>query len=302
MNRVKNIWILPIRRLRFKMENGRLVYLLESQSRNDLPKKYYEDEVIDLVFYPDADREKCISPLTELSKTFKMSIVLRDYASQHFNNGGMPLGVVSGENLTSAKAIDRAASQIHKAIRNAWRKAAGILFMPPGNTFTLNSGHTPESNQMIESRRFEIEEAARIWSISPIFLQDLTKSTYSNTEQAMRQLETLTLRSWDVQIEQEIDLKCFGRDNTNNLFCKFDLGDLTRGDTKTRTESQAKMVQSALRTPNEVRAMDDFPPIEGGDQLVIQTNMKPVAQIGDVVEPTTEPGNNQYIEEPADED
>ena len=83
-------------------------------------------------------------------------------------------------------------------------------------------------------------------------------------------------------IEMELNGKLFGARNTSN-FVEFDLGGLLRGDLTTRTEAFVKAIQAGLLTPNEARAMENRPPIEGGDEAFIQgasITLKTAAQGG----------------------
>jgi len=124
-------------------------------------------------------------------------------------------------------------------------------------------------------QRFSIEQIARIYSLPPIFLQDLTHGTYSNTEQQDLHFVKHTVKRWVEQTEAELNLKLFGRGSP--FFVEFDLDGLMRGDLKTRMEAHSTAIQNGIKTPNEVRAIENLPPMEGGDQLFIQGATVPLA-------------------------
>ena len=145
----------------------------------------------------------------------------------------------------------------------------------------LPSGHelkpigvSPNDMQLLELQQFCIEQIARIYSLPPVFLQDLSKGTYSNVEQQDLHFVKHTLRRWIEQFEQEMNLKLFGR--TSDLQIRFNVDSLLRGDLKTRMEAHAVSIQNGIRTPNEVRDMEELEPRENGDDLLIQGATVPI--------------------------
>jgi HK97 family phage portal protein len=130
-------------------------------------------------------------------------------------------------------------------------------------------GANPEDAQMIETQKFMVQQIARIYSLPPVFLQDLSTGTFSNTEQQDLHFVKHTVKRWIEQIEQEINLKLYGW-QANGVFVQFDLDGLLRGDFKTRMDGLASGVQNGLLTPNEGRREQNLPPKAGGDELLIQ--------------------------------
>jgi len=100
-------------------------------------------------------------------------------------------------------------------------------------------------------------------------LQDLSNGTYSNSEQQDLHFVKHTLKRWIEQIEQELNLKLFGRGN-NSRFVEFNVDGLLRGDFKTRMEGYAIGIQNALLKPNEARRAENRPDDSEGDELLIQ--------------------------------
>jgi HK97 family phage portal protein len=124
---------------------------------------------------------------------------------------------------------------------------------------------------------------ARIYSLPPVFLQDLTNGTFSNTEQQDLHFVKHTIRRWVEQTEAELNLKLFGR--KTNLYVEFNVDGLLRGDLKTRMEAHATSIQNAIRTPNEVRDIENMPKMDNGDDLMIQGATVPIGTQGqDVIQ------------------
>ena len=164
----------------------------------------------------------------------------------------------------SARALD----QVSEVISQAAAKAKQVVMIPPG--YKLNPiGFDPDKGQMNDARRFQIEEIGRILGLPPVFLQDLTHGTFTNSEQQDLHLVKHTLTQWTMAHEQELNLKVFGRGNTKN-YVKYNIDGLLRGDFITRMQGMAQGVQNALLTPNEGRALDNRPALSGGDDLLIQ--------------------------------
>ena len=128
-------------------------------------------------------------------------------------------------------------------------------------------GLSPENMQLIELQRFSIEQIARIYSLPPVFLQDLTHGTFSNTEQQDLHFVKHTVKRWVEQFEQEMNLKFFGRGS--DFYVEFNVDGLLRGDLKSRMEAYAVSIQNAIRTPDEIRAIENLPAM-GATELLIQ--------------------------------
>ena len=140
-------------------------------------------------------------------------------------------------------------------------------------------GFSPEQMQLLELQQFCIEQIARIHSLPPVFLQDLSDGTYSNTEQQDLHFVKHTLRRWIEQSEQEMNLRLFGRDSDFEV--RFNVDSLLRGDLKTRMEAHATAIQNGIKTPNEVREKEGMEPLPGGDDLMIQGATVPIESQGE---------------------
>lgn len=128
--------------------------------------------------------------------------------------------------------------------------------------------------QLIELQRFSIEQIARIYSLPPAFLQDLTNGTFSNTEQQDLQFVKHTLKRWIEQTEQQMNLKLFGR--TSRTYVEFNVDGLLRGDIKTRMEAHAHAIQNGIYTPAHAAKKENAPHHEEADQIMIQGGTVPI--------------------------
>jgi len=262
--RVLNIWPLEPSKTTIRLVGGRKLY---DYRDGDRTYTYEASEVIDIPFMLKADRYSHRSPIMSNADVIGLAQAATRYGSKFFRNGGVPPFVIEGP-FQSPAALERASDDLGDAVRRASKESRLALTLPAGHTIK-QLGSDPEKSQLVELQRFLIEQVARIYSMPPTFLQDLTHGTFSNTEQQDLHFAKHTLRRWIQQFEQELNLKLFGR-SSNSLFVEFNVDGLLRGDFKTRMEGYAQGVQNAILTPNEARRRENLPDVEGGDRLQIQ--------------------------------
>ncbi|MCF6304419.1 MAG: phage portal protein [Rhodobacteraceae bacterium] len=247
-----------------KRIGSRKVYEVKQADRTKIT--YAAKEVIDIPFMLRSDGIKHRSPIFTHKRAVSQAIEAAKYGAKAFANGGVPPLVATGP-FVSGVGAQRASDDIAKAMHEANTDGRNILTMPTGHDLKA-IGFSAKDIQMIESQRFSIEEVARIYSLPPIFLQDLTNGTFSNSEQQDLHLVKHTIRRWVEQTEQELNLKLFGRDA--DFYVKFNVDALLRGDFASRMDGMGKAIQNGLLTPNEGRALDERPALDGGNNLMIQ--------------------------------
>lgn len=273
--RVVNLFPLDMQRLSIKKQSGRTYYEYREEGQRAIT--YRADEVIDIAFMLESDMVTHISPFTRCADAIAMAIAATKYGSKVFNNGGVPPLVLQGPFQSAAGAM-RASDDIRDAMaRGAQEGERNVLAMPLGHELKP-VGLDAEKMQLIELKRFSVEEIARIYSLPPVFLQDLTHGTFSNTEQQDLHFVKHTLKRWIEQAEQEMNLKLFGRGS--NMYVEFNVDGLLRGDFKTRMEGHALAIQAGIEMPNEARELENKPRVEGGDRLFIQGANVPITEAG----------------------
>lgn len=241
-------------------------------------KTYQSKDIIDIPFMLKADGTTVRGPILTNQQAISMIIAASDYGSKAFQSGGIPPAVLQGP-FQSGAGAQRAADDIHRAMEKASQDNKPLVAMPTGHELKV-LGFNSSEMQLLELQRFSIEQVARIYQLPPVFLQDLTHGTYSNTEQQDLAFVKHTLNRWVSQFEAELNLKLFGRENKENLYCKFNLDGLLRGDLKSRMEAHATAINTGIRTPNEVRKKENLPAMDEGNQLMIQGATVPIASQG----------------------
>jgi HK97 family phage portal protein len=247
-------------------------------------KPYAANEIIDVPFMLKADGLSHYSPIVHCAETIQISLAMRRYGAKFFAGGGVPPLGLYGPLPVGPEAMKRAMADVQRAIDAARDSSVPIVQLPPG--YELKPiGFDPEKGQMTDARRFEVEEIARIYNLPPVFLQDLTHGTFSNTEQQDLQLVKHLVAHWAQALEQEMNLK-FGK---KNIYVEHNLDGLMRGDLLSRMQAHGQAVQNSIRTPNEVRELENLSPKPGGDDLMIQGATIPLKNSGQQQEPGTPP-------------
>jgi HK97 family phage portal protein len=262
------IWPIDPSKASIHRRNQRIVYEFEG-------KVYESGDVIDIAFMQKPNMLDHYGPIMLAEKAIQLALSMNDYASGFFAGGGVPPLALVGPLPQGREAMQRAMGDIHRAIEAAKESSKPIFPMPPGHELKP-VGFDPEKGQMTDARSFQVIEIARAYQMPPIFLQDLSNGTYSNTEQQDLFLVKHLIGQWAQALEGELNLKLFGRDN-NRRFVEHNLDGLMRGDFVSRMSGMATAIQNGVLTPNEGRALDNRQPKEGGDRLLIQGATVPLA-------------------------
>lgn len=239
---------------------------------------YSAGDVIDLAFLRKPDMVNHYRPLQTCRAALRQDLNAQKYANTVFGKNGVPPYTLKGA-FQGAKAAAAAAADVLKVARRTAEEGKAIMPLPSGVELQ-RLGTDPDKMQLTDARRFGVEQAARIYQLPPMFLQDLSKGTFANTEQQDLHLVKHTLRRWVKKFEAELTLKLFGRGSKR--YVKMNLDGLLRGDFKARIEGLAKAVQNAIMTPNEARALEDREPMPGGDSLMIQGATVPIELAGNL--------------------
>lgn len=260
---IENIWPMNPAKVTIKRIGWQRVYRIDG-------KEYPSSDVIDLAFMLKADQLSHYGPIAMAGKAIQLALAMNDYASQFFAGGGVPPLALTGPLAEGADGLKRSMTDIHRAIEHAKKSSKNIFPIPPG--YDLKQvGYDPAKGQMTDARRFQIEEIARTYQLPPVFLQDLSRATFSNVEQQDLHLVKHLIGQWAAALEGEMNLKLFGRSRSSR-YVEHNLDGLMRGDFKSRIEGIARAIQTAQMTPDEARALENRPkhPNPAAGELLIQ--------------------------------
>ena len=253
------------------LENGYPSKVYRSKSAS-----YQASEILDLTFMVKSNQLDIRGPIATNRDIIALAIASSRYGAKAFQSGGIPPAVLQGP-FNSGASASRASEDVANATAKLAQEGRPIMALPLGHELK-SIGFSPDQMQLLDLQQFCIEQIARIYSLPPVFLQDLSKGTYSNVEQQDLHFVKHTLRRWIEQFEQEMNLKLFGR--ASDFSVRFNVDSLLRGDLKTRMEAHSQAVQNGIKTPNEVRAQEGLEPLPGGDDLMIQGATVPITLQG----------------------
>ena len=141
---------------------------------------------------------------------------------------------------------------------------------------------SPQDIELLASRRFQLEEICRWFGVPSVMVNDTSGSTTwgSGIEQIVSGFYKLNLRPYLERFESSIQANLFTELEDSQYEVEFDFEGLLRSDLKSRLEGYRTAVSGSILTPNEVRRIEGWPSMEGGDDLLSQVNMTPLRSLG----------------------
>ena len=294
--RVMNFWPLQAKGMTVERLNGRVRYKYRDGTKESI---FEPREILDIAFMMTGDGITHVSPMAALKDVVGLSISLNAYAAKFFQNGGVPPLALTGPAMSPAAAA-RASADVADSLKTAQKENKNVLVVPTGHELKA-VGFNPEQSQLTEGRGFQILEVARIYSLPPVFLQDLSHGTFSNTEQQDLQFVKHTLTQWICALEAEFNTKLIGPRNRKS-YIEFNLDGLLRGDFSTRMKGYAAGIQNAVLHPNEARRRENLPDDAEGDQLYIQGATIPLAAAQTLGKSKPDPQADPQTDETPDAD
>ncbi|WAJ31483.1 phage portal protein [Antarcticirhabdus aurantiaca] len=202
-----------------------------------------------------------ISPIVEAREAIGLAITLEMHAAKLFGNGGRPSGVLSFARSLTAEAAGRM-----KASWQAMTSSGGTAILDNDAKYQALT-LTSTDAQFLELRQFAVAEIARAFRVPPIFLQDFGRATWSNSAEMGRMFVSYSLDPWLTRIEGEFALKLLSKEDRADHFLEYDTDDITAADTAARASAYSQFRASGVYTANELRRLENLPPMPGGDVL-----------------------------------
>jgi HK97 family phage portal protein len=229
------------------------------------------------------------SPIAMAKNAIGMAIACEEYGAKFFANGAAPSGVL--EHPGTLKDPGR--------VRESWQATFGgssnaqkVAVLEEGMKYTPIS-ISPEQAQFLETRKFQIDEIARIFRVPPHMIGDLEKSSFNNIEQQSLEFVKYTLDPWVSRWEQAMSRALLTPEEKKKYFFKFNVDGLMRGDYQSRMNGYAVGIQNGFMSPNDVRSlenMDMIPDELGGNTYMCNGNLAPLTMVGAAYRKTDEGG------------
>ena len=285
-------------------ETGQLYYTYQ-KSQEELPKDNTYTVTLhpsDVLHIPGLGFDGLVgySPIAMAKNAIGLAIATEEYGSKFFANGAAPSGVL--EHPGTIKDPQR--------VRESWMSQFGgsvnsnkIAVLEEGLKYTPIS-ISPEQAQFLETRKFQINEIARIFRVPPHMVGDLEKSSFSNIEQQSLEFVKYTLDPWVVRWEQSIQRTLLTPEEKKTYFVKFNVEGLLRGDYQSRMSGYATARQNGWMSANDIRELenlDRIPAEDGGDLYLVNGNMLPLNKAGAFADTTTDQGKEEEANESDEE-
>ena len=219
------------------------------------------------------------SPIAMAKNAIGLAIATEEYGAKFFANGATPGGLL--EYPGTVKDPDRVRESWNKGFSGS-QNAGKVAILEEGMKYTPIS-IAPEQAQFLDTRKFQINEIARIFRVPPHMVGDLEKSSFSNIEQQSLEFVKYTLDPWVVRWEQSLSRALFTPEEKKQYFFKFNVEGLLRGDYQSLMNGYATARQNGWMSANDIRELenlDRIPAEEGGDLYLINGNMLPLVHAG----------------------
>ena len=264
-------------------EKNRLIYIY---SRYDEANPNLKEQG-DIVLYADEvlhipglgfDGLVGYSPIALAKNAIGISIACEDYGASFFGNNANPSGVL--EHPGVIKNPDK--------LRDAWHRAYGgrnahkVAVLEEGVKFTPISIPNNEA-QFLETRKFQIEEIARMYRVPLHMIGDLDHATFSNVEHLSLDFVKYSLDPWIVRWEQGLQKALLSDSEKGRYFIKFNVDGLLRGDYAARMQGYSIGIQNGFLCPNDVRELEDMnliPEEKGGFTYMVNGSMSRLCDAG----------------------
>lgn len=198
-------------------------------------------------------------------------------ANRVFGSSGKPTGVLMVDQLL--KKDQREALQARFAEMAAGNVSR--LYVLEANLKYQQLSMSPVDQQLLDSRRFSVEEICRWFDVPPVLAHHSNVTTWgSGVEQIVDGFHKFTVRPLLVSIEQAVRKRVMTPAQRARMTCEFNLDALLRASLKDRMEIYAKATQNGIKSRNECRQLENDPPYEGGDVFTAQSNLVPVDMLG----------------------
>ena len=219
------------------------------------------------------------SPIAMAKNAIGLAIAAEEYGSKFYANGAAPSGILEHPGTLKDPA----------RVRDSWNATFGgssnsnkVAVLEEGMKYTPIS-IAPNEAQFLETRKFQINEIARIFRVPPHMVGDLEKSSFSNIEQQSLEFVKYTLDPWVIRWEQALYRALLSEEEKKIMFFKFNVEGLLRGDYQSRMNGYATARQNGWMSANDIRELenlDRIPAELGGDLYLVNGNMTKLEDAG----------------------
>ena len=265
-------------------DRGNIYYVYSRNSDENPMFKEYGDirlKAEDVLHIPGLGFDGLIgySPIAMAKNAVGMTLACEEYGASFFANGANPGGVLEHPGvLKDPSKVRESWNSVYRGVNNAHK----IAVLEEGMKYQ-QIGIPPEEAQFLETRKFQINEIARLYRIPPHMVGDLDKSSFSNIEQQSLEFVKYTLDPWVIRWEQSLQRSLLLPREKGKYFIKLNVDGLLRGDYQSRMNGYAVGRQNGWFSANDIREMENMNPIpdeQGGNLYLINGAMTKLEDAG----------------------
>jgi HK97 family phage portal protein len=218
-----------------------------------------------------------MSPLAYQRNSLGIAQAAENAVTKIYKNGAKPSGVITIDRVLTPQQRD----QVRASFSNLTTTSDDRLMVLEGGMKFDGISLSPQDIELLSSRKFQIAEICRWYGVPSVMVNDSNGTTVwgSGIEQVMQGFYKLTLRPLLEKIESSIIVNLLTKSERERMEVEFDFDALLRADSKSRFESYRIAINAGIMTPNEARAEEHLPAVEGGDQLLVQGAMIPIDMV-----------------------
>lgn len=239
------------------------------------------ERMLHVSWYRPAGSLRGLSPIEEARQAIGLALGTEEFAARFFGQGAtMAIGLEVPGLLDEKQRTDLVTGL--EGLYAGTRKAHRIGVVTGGTKFVTGLGVSNDQAQFLESRKFSVEDIARLFGVPPHLVgsQEPGASSYSSVEQRSLEFAKFNIAPWVSRITAQYSrlVSVPTRLEGSGASARFamDLRSLERADIKTRYEAYNLAVGGPWLEPNIPRALEDLAPIEGGDKIHVQSQMVPL--------------------------
>lgn len=252
-----------------------------------------ESEVIHIKGMPASEPKNGVSVLTYARMATEIARVGDSETASRFRNGGDVRGIIGNDRSLRGFGEYQTAELSKTASMLDWRfnKAGDKIVAMPGQVDWHQLSMTSADMQFLESRKFTVREICRFFGVHPSFVFDDTSNNYKSAEMANVAFLSNTLNPLLRRIETELLRKLYGERSAMSRRVTFDRRELYACDLDSKMRYMKGLIETGICTVNEARAMENRPPVDGGDRVLVSANLKGITELTGQPEGTPVKGN-----------
>lgn len=243
---------------------------------------YYQDGVISVIAPENIIHWKGLgngyiglSKLEYMRATADEAISAQDNASRLYGSYSKPSGVLQ----TDSALNDEQLSAVFERFKGMSRGGAGLYVVDRGLKYQQLS-LTPADAQLLQTRQFSVEEICRWFGVPGVLVGSTATTTWgSGIQQIVEGFHKFTIGPLCKQLEQALSRRLVGVTDMDTTI-EFKLDGFLRTTPEARASFYSTMAQNGAMTRNEIRRLENLPPVKGGDALTAQSNLVPIEKLG----------------------